>query len=109
MLAVMSTRARTIAMLNDHLRRTFQGGRVVLTQSAAQNANRICAAVRAFDDFNESNDPYGEHDCAAFEIDGERYLFKIDYYDKSLEYGSEDPANATKTTRILTIMRADEY
>ena len=40
---------------------------------------------------------------------GERYFFKIDYYDKNTEFGSPDPADPAVTTRVLTIMRADEY
>ena len=40
---------------------------------------------------------------------GERYFFKIDYYDLTLEFRSDDPADPTKTTRVLTLMRADEY
>jgi hypothetical protein len=30
-------------------------------------------------------------------------------YDKECKFGSEGPANPDKTTRVLTIMRADEY
>jgi hypothetical protein len=36
-------------------------------------------------------------------------MFKIDYYDKSLEFGSPDPADPTVTERIITIMLAEEY
>ncbi|HEX3871384.1 MAG TPA: DUF3768 domain-containing protein [Pirellulales bacterium] len=36
-------------------------------------------------------------------------LFKIDYYDRDMEFGSEDPADPQKTTRVMTILRADEY
>ena len=29
-----------------------------------------------------------------------RHPFKIDYYDASMEFGSEDPADLSKTTRV---------
>ena len=59
--------------------------------------------------FSEDNDPHGEHDFGSFEVDGENYFFKLDYYSPDMEGGSEDPADPEKTTRVLTIMRADEY
>ena len=99
--------------LNDAFRTTFQGGKVTVTRSiseiepAAQAA--IFAAVRNFKDFNADNDPWGEHDFGAFEFAGEKFFWKIDYYDPSLEFGSEDPSDPMKTTRVLTIMRASEY
>ena len=34
---------------------------------------------------------------------------KIDYYDRATEAGSPDPADPAVTTRVLTLMRADEY
>ena len=36
-------------------------------------------------------------------------IFKIDYYDKNYEYASENPADVSKTARVLTIMLADDY
>ena len=65
--------------------------------------------LRTFDDFNKDNDPYGGHDCGRFEIEGTVFLWKIDYYDADMVYGSEDPTDPEKTTRVLTLMLAHEY
>ena len=45
--------------------------------------------VATFNEFNGDNDPYGEHDCAMFEVAGQKFMFKIDYYDKDIKYGAE--------------------
>ena len=42
-------------------------------------------------------------------VEGERLLFKIDYFDRSLTGHSADPADPSITTRVLTIMLAEEY
>ena len=65
--------------------------------------------VVAFKNFTQDNDPDGEHDFGGFESKGNKFYWKIDYYDKDLEQGSEDPSDPTKTTRILTLMLASEY
>ena len=70
---------------------------------------RAVRAIQAFSAFDADNDPHGEHDFGALEIEGEKLFWKIDYYDKSLEFGSEDPADPAQTTRILTLMLASEY
>lgn len=45
-----------------------------------------------------------ERDRGEFVLSRRTVRFKIDYYDLSLEWGSEDPTDASKTTRVLTIM-----
>ena len=105
--------ARRIRVLNDNFRSTFVGGRVVMTQGVNElpidTKARLLLAVQRFNEFSPDNDPHGEHDFGSFEIDGERYFFKLDYYALDMDGGSEDPADPEKTARVLTIMRADEY
>jgi len=44
-----------------------------------------------------------------FTVSGEDYYWKIDYYYRSLEFHSPDPADPSVTVRVLTIMRVDEF
>lgn len=65
--------------------------------------------VTNFDDFTPENDPYGERDFGSFDYQGQRILWKIDYYDRELVFGSEDPSDWQQTKRVLTTMLAQEY
>ena len=102
-----------IRALNDGFRTTFIGGKVMLTAGVdalpADTKAVVLSKVRTFAAFNGDNDPHGEHDFGTFELAGVTYFFKLDYYASNMDGGSEDPADPKKTTRVLTIMRADEY
>lgn len=108
-----------IAKLNDELRRalltlqTPTNSRVTMTPGVAAlpaaQLRELMVEIATFEDFNEENDPYGEHDMVLLTYKGTRYLAKIDYYDLTQCYGSDDPANKDKTVRVLTMMRSDEY
>jgi hypothetical protein len=108
-----ASKIERIRQLNDDFRQSFIGGRVLVTpgiRSLPIEANAaVLERVRAFADFNPENDPLGEHDFGSFEVEGETYFFKIDYNARDMQSGSDDPADPTKTVRVLTIMRADEY
>ena len=108
-----TARTAIIRSLNDRFRQTFTGGAVVITAGIAAlyetTRQRIFAAVQQFDDFDEDNDPWAEHDFGTVEIDGERVFFKLAYYDLTRAMHSEDAADPTKTERVMTIMLADEY
>ena len=108
----MDKRAR-IRELNDEFRRTFAGGQVLLTPGINDLPSDVRAMairkVATFDAFTGDNDPHGEHDFGSFDLAGQKFFWKIDYYDLTLEGGSEDPSDPKQTTRVLTIMRADEY
>src|SRR6516162_6806853 len=105
--------AERIRALNDELRTTGNGGKTYLTrgliEKGADFIAKATAAVRAFDAFTDDNDPWQEHDCATLDVDGEPVMFKVDYYDLDLEYGSPDPSDARLTRRVLTIMLASDY
>lgn len=119
-----------IAALND-MARLAMGvtSRVVMTQGIAAldevTRSQVFEQIERFNDFTRGNDPHGEHDagflyrdvsgqwhsrwtdedtCAALSV-----MWKIDYYDRALEFGSDEPWNPEKTTRVLTIMLASEY
>lgn len=109
----------TIAEINDSFRTSFLFGKVFLTAGitalSEADQSRVIEAVQSFNTFTEDNDPHGEHDFGAIDLDGvPRVFWKIDYYDRatfgtSHEKGSEDPADPRQTMRVLTIMLADEY
>ena len=105
--------AERIRALNDELRKTGAGGQTFLTRSLIEKGAdfiaKATAAVRSFDAFTDDNDPWQEHDCATLDVDGESVMFKIDYYDENMEYGSPDPADPKVTRRVLTLMLAEEY
>jgi hypothetical protein len=106
-------KTKRIRELNDAFRHSFAGGVVVLTSGvdglSAELKERILKKVREFDEFTTDNDPHKEHDFGAFEMSNERVFWKVDYYNRNMDGGSEDPADPKETTRVLTIMLASEY
>ena len=82
-------RAERIRRLNDTFRRSFQGGRVFLTEGiralGPKWVEEVCRQVRTFDAFTPDNDPYQEHDFGAFDESGIRMFWKIDYFDDAME------------------------
>ena len=106
-------RTTMIRALNDRLRRFGIGGTIVITPGIQALGDdqiaELMVVIAQFDTFSSANDPYGEHDCAAVDIHGRRVLWKIDYYDRNLEFASPDPANPSLTKRLMTVMLAEEY
>ena len=102
-----------IRELNDQFRKTGIGGRLMITAGIKAMGEKavaeIIAKVRSFDQFTNDNDPYGERDFGKIEHNGEDIFFKMDYYDRNLEYASPDPSDPKVTMRVMTIMTAMEY
>ena len=101
----MSAQVARIRELNDNLRKTLSGGRVMMTPGIAalgpEIVERVVKAITVFDDFCNENDPYTEHDFGALDVEGNRVFFKINH--------SPDPSNPAVTERVITLMLAEEY
>ena len=100
-----------VRALNDEFRKTMQGGRVMVTQgvSGLPNIVAILERVKHYEDFDARNDPHQEHDFGSFTHAGQLIFFKLDYYDADLMNSSPDPTDVAVTTRVMTIMLAEEY
>ncbi|MFC4594567.1 DUF3768 domain-containing protein [Sphingobium tyrosinilyticum] len=119
-----------IRTLNDLARKNpGVAGRAVMTAGFAAREDldhhAAITLIMAFNQFDEGNDPHGEHDFGAIyrlpsgewvprrpedkKPIAETIFWKIDCYDNALEFGSEAPWDAERTTRVLTIMLASEY
>lgn len=96
-----------IAKKNDLFRKTFIGGKVMLTEGVRalpdNEQSELLETVQKFVVFNEDNDPHNEHDFGKIQMNGVNFAYKIDYYDDSYQYFKEDG------NRVMTIMRMDEY
>ena len=100
-----------IRALNDAARQSFTGCRVVITPGiqALDDMADVLDQVRWYDAFTPDNDPYHEHDFGSFRHGDDLIFWKWDYYDVDMGMHSPDPSDPTVTTRVLTIMLADEY
>jgi hypothetical protein len=101
-----------IRELNDAFRTTLRGGKVAMSDRVAaippEIVGKAIVMVAAFDAFTPDDDPLGEHDCGSFQLYGWTFVFRIDCYDKNLEFQSDDPSNPEHTTRVLTLLLAED-
>lgn len=106
-------RTEAIALLNDNLRRTGTGGTIMITRGVAVlpgfDRHQLAEALAAYEAFDADNDPHGERDFGTVTLWGAKLLWKIDYYDAELKFGSEDASNPEVTKRVLTVMAAAEW
>ena len=121
-------RIERIARLNDLARQAMGVACTVFATPgfrglSASDQSSVRELIETFDAFTRGNDPYGERDFGAIYQQGdgrwtttkphgevrETIFWKIDAYDRDLQFSSEDPANAAVTRRVLTIMLAQEY
>lgn len=113
----LASRSDTIGRLNDRCRQGYdRTARIVVTRTclgaladdtlAAQAVAQatLLQAIRR----HRFADGDQVRDRGDFLVAGVRVYFTIDCYDRNLEYGSEDPADASVTCRVLTIMLRDD-
>ncbi len=95
-----------IARRNDRLRAMIplipKPDVLVMTRGIAavpaDDITEIMQQVKAFDSFNEDNDPWREHDFGSFDHAGKEVFWKID------DYGGHDGIGL-----LLTVILASEY
>lgn len=102
-----------IRELNDAFRTSFKGGKVMMTASVAALASELRAAalfeLHRFNNFNDGNDPRGEHDFGNFDLGHYRFFFQISYFGRTYEEASEDPSDPNRTKRVLVLMLAEDW
>ena len=107
--------AERIRELNDLFRTTMTGGRMLMTAGVNALPSDVKAMVvrrvATFSEFNDDNDPHGEHDFGNFSLAGRKFFFKIDYYDANMEFGSEDPTDPRKRRACsrLCLLRSTDH
>ncbi len=108
----MDDNTAKIAALNDAFRQAMGEG-VYKTQGInalpVADQQQISEKIKLQQDFGEANDPYGEHNFGAIQHNDQKIFWKIDYYNNTRSRASEDPADPNKTSRVMTIMLANEY
>jgi hypothetical protein len=113
MVASPTSQSDRVRALNDELRQRGVGGTIVATPGVRSRGSAtltlIIDAVAEFHGFTADNDPYGEHDFGAVEVQGLTVFFKIEGYDRDLRYQSPVPADPFVTRRFMTLMLAEEY
>ena len=83
----METQVQDIAKLNDRFRGMcldvfYTAG----VRDGIMDLIGLSQAVESFNNFNESNDPHGEHDFGSLFFEGKKIFWKIDYYDQDLKF-----------------------
>lgn len=108
-----AAKLRRIRHLNDLLRCKGVGGEVMVSAALDDMGTAMVVtsllAVASYSSFNELTDPHAERDFGMVDVGGTSVVWKIDYFDRSLNFRSPDPADPTLTHRVMTVMLAHEY
>ena len=98
-----------IRQLNNKFRATFKDSDVIETSSIrklnSKDHAQVISIVKNYNNFSDKADD--DYSFGVFFYKDEKFMFKIDYYDKSnkLKF-SKNPADDKVTRRVITIMKA---
>lgn len=107
------------AALNDRVRQGLDPrARIVITAACAaaltdgdslqETVGIYGDLLMAIDRCNFAPDECVERRRGEVTFRGQQIRFAIDYYDLSIEWGSENPADPAVTTRVMTIMLPED-
>ena len=89
------------------------GGTVLLTAGVDTLPSDLQAMVvrrvATFSDFNEDNDPRGKHAFGSFILAGRKFFSSSIATIRTWSSDRKIQADPSKTTRVLTIILAEEY
>lgn len=105
--ASTSSRARIIEF-NDQLRTTFRGGRVEMTAGVYNLDARLRGRALFVMSRDRTFADDSEHDWGRFIFAGYAFEWQIEYLARDATAISPDPADAHKTSRILTLYVTDD-
>lgn len=116
-------RVQQIAALNDAMRAEINyptgNNHIVMTTVVAaivgdtakwtgfKRMREVFRLVRDHDASADEHNPF--HDAGDFEWNGHRLFWKIDCFDLTGNYMSENPSDPAKTKRVLTIGHTEEW
>ena len=101
-------RRGTIIALNDQLRTTFKGGRVQMTPGVYELDDRLRGRALSVLARYRTFDPDSEHDWGVFIFAGYSFEWRIEYRGADGAGFSPDPADPTRTFRVLTLYAIDD-
>lgn len=106
------TAIERLAELNDDFRHNVSDTELNMSPEISQLSkmarDKICSAVRIFEDFPMENDSHPEHDFGVLTVLGQRVNWQIDCLNKEQAGHSSDPCDPAVTQRVMTIKTAAE-
>ncbi|SLN44927.1 DUF3768 domain-containing protein [Ruegeria meonggei] len=99
-------------VLNDHFRKTGEGGIVMISMGIHLLGRATVDVIMkqlAGDAGDKSVEPGGEHDMGSIKVNNRTVEWEINYYNKDLDDESPDSTDPLQTTRHMALLLSTEY